>query len=298
MALGTLSRLEKVTVLTGVAASVSCCINQEIDTRPIAPATVQAATQLVLSMGGFLFSLLLHWRHSGSFWSPLKLLATSTVFWCTAENVDAALGGILFGDHPWDPERMQVPMVGSMPAQQPMSLQWHLYLSLLLADTCLGGLGGLGGLGSPHGSENVEGISWPRAALGALFATLLDAAAEPAWLASRLYRYTACSIEGYCVLGVDPKNYVSWFLLMSLCYRAFLAWDGLPVLSVAPTSIVIIPYVAWSSVLVWYMNLIAASGGGVGVQLNSLFIGTVPLIFATCCACTKPRPEVRKQHSS
>ena len=73
---------------------------------------------------------------------------------------------------------------------------------------------------------------------------------------------------------------------------------GLPVLSVAPTSIVIIPYVAWSSVLVWYMNLIAASGGGVGVQLNSLFIGTVPLIFATCCACTKPRPEVRKQHSS
>ncbi|CAE7676835.1 ercc6l [Symbiodinium microadriaticum] len=232
----------------GVAASVACWINNEIDTRPVAPATVQAASQLVLSMGGFAFSVLLHWRHSGSVWSPLKLLFASATFWCAAENFDASFGGILFGDHPWDPERMQVPMVGSMPAQQPMSLQWHLYLSLLMADTCLA---------APR-------AAWPRAGLGALFATLLDAAAEPAWLASRLYRYTACSESaGYCILEVDPKNYVSWFLLMTLCFRVFLFWDGLPVISIAPSPITVIPYVAWLSVLIWYTNLIRASGGGV-----------------------------------
>ena len=156
-------------------------------------------------------------------------------------------------------------------------------LSLLMADTCL----------------VAPCAAWPRAVLGALFATLLDAAAEPAWLASRLYRYTACSESaGYCILEVDPKNYVSWFLLMTLCFRVFLLWDGLPVVSMAPQPIIVIPYVAWLSVLIWYTNLIRASGGGLGIQANTLLVGLVPLLFAACCTWARLSQDVRKPHQS
>ena len=282
VSMATFSGLDLLAVCFGIIASIGCCLNHAIDTMPSTLAEPQVVYQLALSMGGFLFSLLLHRRHSGSWASPLKLLTCSSVSWFAAENLDAMLGGVIFGDHPWDPERMQVPMLGSMPAQQPVALQWHVYLSLLMADSCLGA-----GLSKAPQA--------PRAVLGALFATLLDAAAEPAWLAARLYQYTACQEDpGYCMLGVDPRNYVGWIVLMSICYGVFVQWDTLPTVSCAPRSVLVIPYVAWFTVLVWYTNLIRHSGGATGLQLCSLYVGTTPLIVTVCCYWVRHSLEAKK----
>mmetsp|Transcript_134815 Transcript_134815/g.430838 ORF Transcript_134815/g.430838 Transcript_134815/m.430838 type:complete len:303 (+) Transcript_134815:82-990(+) len=289
-----LSAIDVVIVGLGLLASAGWALNYEIDTRMKPPETSQAYLQTAGFAGGFLFALALHSRHSGSWTSPLKLLLLSAVFWCASENLDLASGGLIFGEHPWDIERMQVPLLGSMPVQQPFALQVHVFLSLHFADIVLA---------LPTSTQSWRPgcfeCSWgaaalkalPRAALAAAFATALDAAAEPAWLSLRLYSYSACQgQDGYCILGVDPKNYVAWFAVMGSCYVCFHFWDGLPTARSAgappttPRLLTAAPFLAWAAQLVWYANLIRHAGGGIGLQLNSLLVGALPLLVAGCCA--------------
>ena len=249
----------------GLTAIVGCAINEKIEVSREPPRTLQQVSQVMLSLGGFVFAVLLHRRVSGSWWSPGKFLLVLGAFWLVLENLDTALGGVLFGDHPWGEAMASMPMLGAMPAQQPMSLQPLLFLPLHLAESCLPGR-------SP----------WPRAILAALFATLLDAAAEPAWLASRLYSYTGCASPESCIHGVDPRNYVSWFVFMSLGYRTFMLWDGRSTARSMPWSMAVLPFLAWFAQLKWFFNVIGHAGGGRGVQLSSFFVGSVPAVVAAC----------------